>query len=60
MTNKNEIIEKSYDWATNVVIRQGRFLSINDMWIAYPFKKTGLTKEGLNLLLEEMKKTIKY
>ena len=52
------IIAKSYDWVAEVVSTQKRFISNKDFWIAYPFKKNGLTKEGLFLLIETMKKLI--
>lgn len=55
---QQEILEKSYEWAANVVIRQKRFLDIDTMWIAYPFKKNGLSKEGLTVMLDYMKKAI--
>ena len=55
---QQEILDKSYTWASNVVIKQKRFLDIDTMYIAYPFKKNGLTKEGLNILLENMKKVL--
>ena len=48
------ILSKSYDWCTNVIVKQQRFLPLEDMYKAYPFKKTGLTKEGLGIMLSKM------
>ena len=58
-TEQKIIIANSYDWVANVVITQKRFISNTDFWIAYPFKKKGLTKEGLFLLIETMKNILK-
>lgn len=48
------ILSKSYDWCTNVIVKQQRFLPLETMWTAYPFKKTGLSKEGLGIMLSKM------
>ncbi len=53
-TQQEEMLSKSYDWCTNVVGRQRRFLPIDTMWQAYPFKRNGLTKDGLSVLLDKM------
>jgi len=57
-TNQNEIINKSYDWVVNVITTQKRFLSIDDFYTAYPFKSNGLTKQGLEILINEIKKVV--
>ena len=53
-TQQEEILSKSYDWATNVIVRQQRFLPLDEMWFAYPFKTNGLNKEGLSIMLNRM------
>jgi hypothetical protein len=53
-TQQEEILSKSYDWATNVIVRQQRFLPLDVMWTAYPFKKDGFSKEGLSIMLTKM------
>jgi hypothetical protein len=58
-TEQKIIIAKSYDWVADVVATQKKFISNRDFWIAYPFKKNGLTKEGLFLLIETMKNILK-
>lgn len=56
LTNKQEdILSNSYDWAVSVITRQKRILPLDTMWQAYPFKKDGLTKEGLTILLDKIK-----
>lgn len=52
--NQEEILSKSYDWCSNVVVRQQRFLPLDEMWFAYPFKTNGLNKEGLSIMLTKM------
>lgn len=54
-TQQEEIVSKSYDWLTKVLETQKRWLSDSDLWAAYPFKKTGLNKDGLMLLIAKMK-----
>ena len=44
---QNEVLEKSYDWIARVCQKQERFIGFNDLWSAYPYKTTGLTKKGL-------------
>jgi|LakMenE01Jun11ns_1017448.scaffolds.fasta_scaffold9252674_2 hypothetical protein len=58
-TEQKIIIAKSYDWVADVVATQKKIISNRDFWIAYPFKKNGLTKEGLFLLIETMKNILK-
>jgi hypothetical protein len=53
-TEQSEILNKSYDWATNVIVKQQRFLPLETMWQAYPFKTNGLNKNGLSILLDKM------
>ena len=55
LTLEQEItLSKSYDWCTKVIIKQARFLPLNTMWQAYPFKNTGMTKDGLAFMLDNM------
>jgi hypothetical protein len=54
-TEQEQIVSKSYDWLAKVLETQQRWLSDRDLWVAYPFKKTGLSKEGLSLLITKMK-----
>jgi hypothetical protein len=55
LTEKQALyLSKSYDWAANVIAKQQRFLPIETMWQAYPFKENGLNKDGLTLLLDKM------
>ena len=61
MTNKviltdqqESILSKSYDWCSAVIVRQNRFLPIDTMYEAYPYKKTGLSKYGLSVMLDKM------
>jgi hypothetical protein len=54
-TKQQEALSKSYDWCANVIARQGRILPLDEMWYAYPFKKSGLSKEGLSVLLNAIK-----
>ena len=51
---QTQILSKSYDWCTAVITKQQRFLPLETMWTAYPFKRTGLNKEGLSVLLDKM------
>ena len=53
-TKQEEVLSKSYDWCTAVITKQCRFLPLDTMWTAYPFKRTGLTKEGLSIMLSKM------
>ena len=53
------IFETSYDWLTGVLIQQKRLISFEDLWIAYPFKSNGLTKEGFLLVYSIFEKSLK-
>lgn len=52
--DQEKILSKSYDWCSAVIVKQERFLPLETMWQAYPFKKTGLSKHGLSVLLDKM------
>lgn len=59
MTKEQELyLNKSYDWAQKVITKQKRFLPLETMWAAYPFKNKGLTKEGLSILLNKMQEVL--
>lgn len=53
-TKQEDAINKTYDWITNVVTKQGRFLPFQTMWAAYPFKVTGMNETGFKLIFDEM------
>ena len=50
---QNTIIQDSASWILRVTETQKRFMQFTDLWIAYPYKLNGLTKEGLKALYEE-------
>jgi len=56
---QKEYLSKSYDWIVNVLQTQKRMLPINELYTAYPFKKKGLTKEGLQILSNTITEAIK-
>lgn len=51
---QENIFNKTYDWCASVITKQNRILPINTMWDAYPFKKNGMTKDGLTVMLSKM------
>lgn len=56
---QEDVLSKSYDWLVAVVQKQKRWLSDEDLWTAYPFKKDGLSKHGLGVLIAKTKETLK-
>jgi len=50
---QNTTIEDSASWILRVIDTQKRFMQFADLWIAYPYKINGLTKDGLKALYEE-------
>lgn len=52
---KNDSLSKSYDWLTNILAVQKRWLSNRELWAAYPFKKT-ISIEAFTAVIAEMKK----
>ena len=55
MKNQNQKQEKKIssciEWLTSVTNKQGRILDSITLWNGYPFKRTGLTKEGFIYVL---------
>jgi len=57
-TNQQEIVSKAYDWLAEVAKKQGRILSNDDLWTAYPFKSNGLQRAGLDILVNTMRDAV--
>lgn len=55
---QKQIFDITYNWLINVSIKQKRLISFEDLWIAYPFKSNGLTKEGFLLLYSIIKNAL--
>jgi hypothetical protein len=51
-------LSESYDWIVQVLTTQKRIISFEDLWIAYPYKKNGLNKYGLDLLYNTIKEKL--
>lgn len=51
-------VNQCTEWLINVYNRQGKWLSDEDLWTAYPFKKTGMQKTGFMFVLDETKEAV--
>lgn len=52
-TELEQYLSKSYDWVLNVLRTQGRWLTPEEFWIAFPFKKR-VNKEHFTALINAM------
>jgi hypothetical protein len=51
-------VNDCYEWLITVYNRQQRWLNENDLWTAYPFKRTGMGRHGFTVILNTLKKEI--
>ena len=54
---ENEYFDKTYNWLINVFTCQQRWLDIETLWTAYPFKLKGFTKKEFIKVVEATKET---
>lgn len=52
-------LSKAYDWLTTVARKQQRWLTNDELWAAYPFKKQ-MERTDFDALISEMKKVTGY
>jgi hypothetical protein len=53
--SQEKAVNDCSEWLIKVFEKQGRWLNENDLWIAYPFKRTGMNRAGFNLILSTLK-----